>query len=154
MLNNFGAWIKKNIFLIFGNFFIWICPLILLVIMACESRSTTISFRLWGSVVGLIMIIVYFVKLRSYVRKKCERELNEQNRVPVYLRFIQMLVAIISFGAIILVASVMREMYNEITIFLFSSLILVCIGYVFLMIDSYHRKPQYINRVSERDCDK
>lgn len=149
-----GTWIKDNMFVIFGNFFIWVVPLILLVILAFESRTNQVSFKLWGSVVGVILVVVYFLKLRSYVRKKCERELTEQNRIPVYLRLVQLLVAIISFGAIILVASAMKEMYQEIITFLWVSLIAVCIGYVFLTIDSYRRKPQYLNRVSERDCDK
>lgn len=147
-------WLKDNIYLVIGYFFIWVVPLILLVILACESKSTNIAFKLWGSVIGVTIIVVYFVKLRAFIRKKCERELIEQNRVPVWLRIIQGVVTTISFVAIILVFSCFEKMSKEIMTYFICVCVAVAIGYIFLCLDSYHRKPQYINRVSKRDCDE
>lgn len=147
-------WLKDNIYLVIGYFFIWVVPLILLVILACESKSTNIAFKLWGSVIGVTIIVVYFVKLRAFIRKKCERELIEQNRVPVWLRIIQGVVTTISFVAIILVFSCFEKMSKEIMTYFICVSVAVAIGYIFLCLDSYHRKPQYINRVSKRDCDE
>lgn len=154
MKENFKKWLKGNAYLIVGYFFIWVVPLILLVILACESKENTIAFKLWGSVLGVIIIVVYFLKLRSFVRKKCERELNEQNRIPLWLRAIQGLITIISFVAIILVFDCAKQMFSEIMTFFISTCVSVAIGYIWLCVDSYKRKPQYINRVSQRDCDK
>lgn len=153
-MEKFKKWFSKNAYMVFGYFFIWLVPLILLVILASESKSTVIAWKLWGTIVGVVIIIIYFVKLRAFIRKKCERELTEQNRVPVWLRAIQGLITIISFIAIILIFSCFEKMAKEITTFLISTCVSVGIGYIWLCIDSYHRKPQYINRVSVRDCDK
>lgn len=147
-------WLKENIYLGIGYFFIWLVPLILLVVLATESKSTVIAWKLWGSVVGVVIIIVYFLKLRAFIRKKCERELTEQNRIPIPLRLIQGLITIISFVALILMFSCFEKMMNEINTFFIWTCVSVALGYVFLCVDSYKRKPQYINRVSTRDCDK
>ena len=147
-------WLTDNLYLIIGYFFIWVVPLILLVILATESKSTNIAFKLWGSVIGVIIIVVYFLKLRAFVRKKCERELIEQNRVPVWLRLIQLGVTTLSFVAIILVFSCFEKMAKEIINFFICTSVSVAMGYIFLIVDSYKRKPQYINRVDKRDCDK
>ena len=154
MKEKFKKWLSKNAYMLVGYFFIWIVPLILLVILAAESKSSVVAFKLWGSLVGVVIVIVYFVKLRAFIRKKCERELTEQNRVPVWLRLIQGVITVISFVAIILIFTCFGEMAKEIITFLIATCVSVGIGYVWLCIDSYHRKPQYLNRVSERDCDK
>lgn len=146
-------WLSTNAYMPMGYVFIWVLPLILLVILAAESKTNVIAFKLWGSIVGVVIVVVYFVKLRAFIRSKCERELHEQNRVPVWLRAIQGVITILSFVAIILVFSCFDEMAKEITTFLIATCISVGVGYIWLCVDSYHRKPQYINRVSKRDCD-
>lgn len=154
MKEKFKKWLSKNAYLIVGYFFIWFVPLILLIILAAESKSQVVAFKLWGTLVGVAIVVIYFVKLRSFIRSKCERELTEQNRVPVWLRAIQGFITILSFVAIILVFSCFEEMAKEITTFLIATCISVGVGYIWLCIDSVHRKPQYLNRVSQRDCDK
>lgn len=153
MKEKFKKWLSKNAYMLIGYFFIWIVPLILLIILAAESKSQVVAFKLWGSLVGIVIVVVYFIKLRAFIRKKCERELTEQNRVPVWLRAIQGVITILSFVAIILIFTCFEEMAKEITTFLIATCVSVGIGYLWLCVDSYHRKPQYINRVSKRDCD-
>lgn len=147
-------WLSANSYLMVGYFFIWIVPVILLIILAAESKDNVVAFKLWGSLVGIVIVVVYFIKLRAFIRRKCERELTEQNRVPVWLRAIQGVVTILSFVAIILIFSCFETMAKEITTFLIATCVSVGFGYLWLCIDSYHRKPQYINRVSKRDCDE
>lgn len=153
MKEKFKKWLSKNAYMLIGYFFIWIVPLILLIILAAESKSQVVAFKLWGSLVGIVIVVVYFIKLRAFIRKKCERELTEQNRVPVWLRAIQGVITILSFVAIVLIFTCFEEMAKEITTFLIATCVSVGIGYLWLCVDSYHRKPQYINRVSKRDCD-
>lgn len=136
-----------------GYFFIWFAPLILLVIMGINENKMRYSFELWGGIVGIIIVIIYFLKLRAFIRKKVERELTEQNRVPVYLRFIQMFVSLIGFVSALLVIKVVSDSLDQLYIFLGTTIAFIVIGYIFLIIDSYRRKPAYLNRVKVRDSD-
>jgi putative Ca2+/H+ antiporter (TMEM165/GDT1 family) len=153
MKKRFTKWLNQNIYLMVGYFFIWVAPLILLVIMGINENKMRYSFELWGGIVGIIIVIIYFLKLRAFIRKKVERELTEQNRVPVYLRFIQMFVSLIGFVSALLVIKVVSDSLDQLYIFLGTTIAFIVIGYIFLMIDSYHRKPAYINRVKVRDSD-
>jgi len=153
MKKRFTKWINQNIYLMVGYFFIWLAPLILLVIMGINENEMRYSFELWGGIVGIIIVIIYFLKLRAFIRKKVERELTEQNRVPVYLRFIQMFVSLIGFVSALLVIKVVSDSLEQLYIFLGTTIAFIVIGYIFLIIDSYRRKPAYINRVKVRDSD-
>ena len=153
MKKRFTKWLNQNIYLMVGYFFIWLAPLILLVIMGINENEMRYSFELWGGIVGIIIVIIYFLKLRAFIRKKVERELTEQNRVPVYLRFIQMFVSLIGFVSALLVIKVVSDSLEQLYIFLGTTIAFIVIGYIFLIIDSYHRKPAYLNRVKVRDSD-
>jgi putative Ca2+/H+ antiporter (TMEM165/GDT1 family) len=153
MKKRFTKWLNQNIYLMVGYFFIWLAPLILLVIMGINENEMRYSFELWGGIVGIIIVIIYFLKLRAFIRKKVERELTEQNRVPVYLRFIQMFVSLIGFVSALLVIKVVSDSLDQLYIFLGTTIAFIVIGYIFLIIDSYHRKPAYLNRVKVRDSD-
>lgn len=153
MKKRFTKWINQNIYLMVGYFFIWLAPLILLVIMGINENEMRYSFELWGGIVGIIIVIIYFLKLRAFIRKKVERELTEQNRVPVYLRFIQMFVSLIGFVSALLVIKVVSDSLDQLYIFLGTTIAFIVIGYIFLIIDSYRRKPAYLNRVKVRDSD-
>ena len=153
MKKRFIKWLTQNIYLMVGYFFILFAPLILLIIMGITEKEMRYSFELWGGIVGIIILIVYFVKLRAFIRKKSERELTEQNRIPIYLRFIQMFVSLIGFVSALLIIKVISNSLDELYIFLGTTIAFIVLGYIFLMIDSYHRKPAYINRVKVRDSD-
>ena len=153
MKKRFTKWLNQNIYLMVGYFFIWFAPLILLIIMGINENEMRYSFELWGGIVGIIVVIVYFVKLRAFIRKKCERELTEQNRIPIYLRLIQMFVSLIGFVSALLVIKVVSDSLEQLYIFLGTTIAFIVIGYIFLIIDSYRRKPAYINRVKVRDSD-
>ena len=153
MKKRFIKWLTQNIYLMVGYFFILFAPLILLIIMGITENEMRYSFELWGGIVGIIILIVYFVKLRAFIRKKSERELTEQNRIPIYLRFIQMFVSLIGFVSALLIIKVISNSLDELYIFLGTTIAFIVLGYIFLMIDSYHRKPAYINRVKVRDSD-
>lgn len=137
-----------------GYFFIWVAPLILLIIMGITKEEVDgWTFALWGGIVGIIILIVYFVKLRAFIRKKCERELTEQNRIPIYLRLIQMFVSLIGFVSALFIIKVVSNSINQLFIFLGTTIAFIIVGYIFLIIDSYRRKPAYLNRVKVRDSD-
>ena len=153
MKKRFTKWINQNIYLMVGYLFIWLAPLILLVIMGITKENDKWTFALWGGIVGIIIVVVYFVKLRAFIRKKCERELTEQNRIPIYLRIIQMFVSLIGFVSALLVIKVVSDSLDQLYIFLGTTIAFIVIGYIFLIIDSYRRKPAYLNRVKVRDSD-
>lgn len=151
----FKDWFKKNKLLLFGYFFIWIMPLILLVVCATtHSSGKSIKFTLWGSVVCFVIIVIYYFRLRKYLAKRAERELHEQNRIPVWIRFFQMIIIVIAFLAIIFALDSIKEDIDKMLIYFISSMSSVIIGYLFLMADSHYRKPEYLNRVSRKDSEK
>lgn len=140
------AKIKENIYLLIAEFFIWVVPLVLLVLLACESKSKPISMKLWGGVVLVVIALVYFVGLRKAITRKIEFEKHEQLRVPVWLRIVQGLITMICFVAIILVIQTIQDMFTEIMTFIICVMVSVALGYVFLIIDSKNRKPKKIIR--------
>lgn len=154
-MSKLKSWAVKNKWLLVGYFFIWIMPLILLIICATtHSSGKSIKFTLWGSVICFFIIIIYYFRLRIWLRKKAERELNEQNRIPVWIRFSQMLITIVAFMAIIFALDSIKEDLDKMLIYFISSMVSVIIGYVCLMIDSHNREPEYLNRVKRKDSEK
>lgn len=154
-MSKLKSWTVKNKWLLVGYFFIWIMPLILLIICATtHSSGKSIKFTLWGSVICFFIIIIYYFRLRIWLRKKAERELNEQNRIPVWIRFSQMLITIVAFMAIIFALDSIKEDLDKMLIYFISSMVSVIIGYVCLMIDSHNREPEYLNRVKRKDSEK
>lgn len=154
-MSKLKSWTVKNKWLLVGYFFIWIMPLILLIICATtHSSGKTIKFTLWGSVICVFIIIIYYFRLRIWLRKKAERELNEQNRIPTWIRFSQMLITIVAFMAIIFALDSIKEDLDKMLIYFISSMVSVIIGYVCLMIDSHNREPEYLNRVKRKDSEK
>lgn len=154
-MKTFKSWVSKNKFLLLGYFFIWIMPFILLLVCATtHSSGKSIKFTLWGSVVCFLIIIIYYFRLRKYLSKRAERELHEQNRIPIWIRFSQMIITIIAFMAIIFALESIKEDIDKMLIYFISSMVAVIIGYLFLMLDSHYRQPEYINRVSRKDSDK
>lgn len=149
MKEKITQFVKDNSYLIIAFFFIWIVPLILLVVLASESKSSVIAWKLWGTVVGVIIIIIYFARFKKWINRKVDFEKHEQLRVPVYLRLIQLCVSILSFVAVGLIISCMQEMFNEILTFVICCGCSVAFGYIFLIVDSYKRKPQKILREKE-----
>lgn len=135
---------KKYILLSFV--FCYIIPLILLMVLAGQSKSKFIALELWGAVVGFIMIIAYYVKFKKWVDQKKQFEKLEQLRIPVWLRLIQLGVSVLGFVIIYLVLNTMKEMFDEVMLFVLLSGISVAIGHICLVIDSKNRKPKRITR--------
>ena len=154
-MSKLKSWTVKNKWLLVGYFFIWIMPLILLIICATtHSSGKSIKFTLWGSVICFFIIIIYYFRLRIWLRNKTERELTEQNRIPVWIRFSQMLITIVAFMAIIFALDSIKEDLDKMLIYFISSMVSVIIGYVCLMVDSHNREPEYLNRVKRKDSEK
>lgn len=139
-------WLKDNKYVTIGEFFIWIVPLVLLVLLAFESKSKTISLKLWGDVILIFIAIIYFVGLRRVIHRKIDFEKHEQLRVPVWLRLIQGFVTMLCFVAVILMIDTIQDMFKEIMTYVICSMVSVFIGYIFLIIDSKYRKPKKIIR--------
>lgn len=138
--------LKKNKYLFISFIFTYIIPFVLLVILATQSKSTEISLKLWGCVVGVIMLIVYFAKFNKWISNKVEFEKHEQLKVPVWLRTLQLLVSFLAFLIIYLILSTMQKMFDEVILFVICSGISVMIGKVFLIVDSKNRVAHKISR--------
>lgn len=147
---NFKANVKKafkeNKYLLISFFFMYIAPLVMLMILACQGKSSTISLKLWGSVVGFVMIIVYIAKFKKWVNDRKQFEKHEQLKVPVWLRLIQLLVSMIGFAVAFLVLSTVREMFDEIIVFTICTCVSVFVAHLFLIVDSKNRQAHKITR--------
>lgn len=147
---NFKASVKKafkeNKYLLISFFFMYIAPLVMLMILACQGKSSTISLKLWGSVVGFVMIIVYIAKFKKWVNDRKQFEKHEQLKVPVWLRLIQLLVSMIGFAVAFLVLSTVREMFDEIIVFTICTCVSVFVAHLFLIVDSKNRQAHKITR--------
>ena len=137
---------KENKYLLISFFFMYIAPLVMLMILACQGKSSTISLKLWGSVVGFIMIIVYIAKFKKWVNDRKQFEKHEQLKVPVWLRLIQLLVSMIGFAVAFLVLSTVREMFDEIIVFTICTCVSVLVAHLFLIADSKKRQAHKITR--------
>ena len=137
---------KENLLLLIAFFFMYIAPLVMLMILACQGKSAGISMKLWGSVVGFIMIIIYIAKFKKWVNDRKQFEKHEQLKVPAWLRFVQLFVSMIGFAVVFLVLSTVREMFDEILVFTICCAISVFIAHLFLITDSRKRQAHKITR--------
>lgn len=146
MKQQVSQFLKKNKYIFISFIFTYVIPFVLLVILATQSKSTNVSIKLWGCVVGLIMIIVYFAKFSKWIDNKVEFEKHEQLKVPVWLRVLQLFVSVLAFVIIYLVLSTMKIMFDEVILFVICCGVSVVIGKLFLIVDSKNRVAHKISR--------
>lgn len=138
--------IKDNTLIILAFIFNYIAPLVMLIILACEGKSSKISMSLWGSVVGFLMIIVYMVKLKKLIHDRKEFEKHEMLKVSVGMRIAQLVCVVIGFVSLLLVLSTVREMFDEIFTFSICCFVSVVVGNLFLVADSKKRVAHKVKR--------
>ena len=138
--------IKENKYLILAFFFQYIAPLILLIVLACQSKSTTIALKLWGSIVGVILIVIYIARGKKWVSEKKTQEKIDSLKVPVWIRVIQLLVSLLTIVVIYLIISTTNKMFNEVLLFIIVAGVSIIIGHIFLIVDSKNRVAHKITR--------
>ena len=144
--DKFKKFIKENYLLVISFIFMYIAPLIMLMILACQGKSSSISMKLWGTVVGFVMIIIYIARFKKWVNDRKQFEKQEQLKIPVWLRIIQLCVSMLGFVVVLVFLSTVKDMFNEILVFTICSMISVFIGHLFLIGDSKKRKSHKIYR--------
>lgn len=142
----FKQFIKNNYLLVLSFFFMYVAPLVMLCILACDGKSASISMKLWGCVIGFVMIIVYLAKFKKWVHDKKEFEKHEQLKVPVWLRLLQCFISMLGFTIVFLVLSTIDKMFDEIIVFSIASCVSVFVGHLFLIADSKKRESHKITR--------
>lgn len=144
--DKFKTFMKENYLLVLSFFFMYIAPLIMLCILACEGKSAGISMRLWGSVVGFVMIIIYIARFKKWVSDRKNFEKSEQLKIPVWLRLVQLGVAMVGFIVAFLILSTIKEMFEQILVFTICACISVFVAYLFLIADSKKRVAHKVTR--------
>lgn len=138
--------LSNNKYLLISFFFMYIVPLVLLVVLAGQSKSKVVGLKLWGSIVGFIIIIIYFAKFRKWIDNKKQLEKVEQLRVPVYIRVIQMFISLLCFVVVYLLVSTTDKMFEEVLVFILCCCLSVMLGHLFLIKDSRKRVPHKLTR--------
>ena len=146
-------WLKKNITYCCGLFFVWVVPIILLVIMALSGSSNGIKLKTWAIIVMVVALFIYHAKLKSTISKTKERYLIKQDYVPMWIYFINWVSFIIPFVIFYLVVDNIKasvnSTINEFQVFTILCAISVSIGYIVLIEDSKSKKALATNKEKE-----
>lgn len=132
--------LKKNALWLIGEFFIFIVPLILLVILAFESKSSAVAFKLWGVVALIVITIVYYFIGKKQLNKRKEKAFDKVGYVPTWIRVLGLLVVMLPFVALILILQSASTMLKELYTYVGVTMGSVGLGYIFLIIDSYNKE--------------
>lgn len=125
-----------------GLFFIWIVPIICLIIMACNGATNGIKIQSWVSVALVIIVCVYYIKGKKEIGKVKDRQLLKDGFIHWWVRLIEYIVVAIPFAVGLLLIESVKSNINDARLFIIISLISVSIGYVLLMIDSKTKESE------------
>lgn len=139
--------LKKNALWLIGEFFIFIVPLILLVILAFESKSSAVAFKLWGVVALIVITIVYYFIGKKQLNKRKEKAFDKVGYVPTWIRVLGLLVVMLPFVALILILQSASTMLKELYTYVGVTMGSVGLGYIFLIIDSYNKEKDRKKRI-------
>ena len=142
----FKAFIKSHYLIVLSFFFMYIVPLIFLMILACQGKTTKIAMKLWGTVIGVALIIAYIIRFKKWIHDKKEFEKSEQLKIPVWLRVLALCVSMVGFGVAILFLTTVKDMFNETIVFVSCSMASVFIAHLFLIVDSKKRIAHKVTR--------
>lgn len=133
---------KKNIYFIAGQFFIWAIPIICLIVMAFTGKTDGIKIKTWVSVALILMVAIYFIKGKKELAKVKERQLTKDNYVHLWVRVIEYVVAILPFVVALLLLESIKTDIDEATLFVVICMISITIGYLCLCADSKEKEPK------------
>lgn len=141
-------WLKKNIFSLIGNFFIWIVPLIMALIMSFggTQEKTSLSFKIsvWGIVVVVIYLLVYYKKLRKVVDRQKTVQIAKLGYVKFWVRLVEwvsyLLPYVIALVLIVALKNNYESLYNDLLTFIVLTMISSTIGYSLLVLDIKGKK--------------
>lgn len=134
--------IKKNILWLIGEFFIFIVPVILLIILASESKDKETSLKLWGIVILIVITIIYYFLGKKQLNKKKEKDYDKKGYVPVWIRVLGLIVVMLPFVAIILLVQSASTMINEVYTYFGCTMGSIGVGYIFLIADSIKKEKE------------
>lgn len=140
-------WVKENIVNIIGNFFIWIVPLIMVLIMSFggtrQETSTTFKVSIWGIVVAIIYLLVYRKKIKKEIDRRKTIQLANLGYVKVWVRLIEwlsyLLPYVIALVLIVGLKGVYEQLYDELVLFIVLVMISATLGYIVLGIDTKYK---------------
>ena len=127
-------YLKEHAWAIVGHAFIWVVPLITLLILTYNKVESIKYLNIVGVVGCVIFMIVYYKKLKGIIRDKfLEKRIKNE---PVWLyRIFQWVNFMLAFVIFFLLYDFIGEYINEIKNFLLICMIEGTFGYVCLVID-------------------
>lgn len=136
----------KNINFITGIFFIWVLPIILLIVMACNGKSETISFKTWGVVALVIYLFAYFIAIKKQVSKAKDRQLLKDGYVHIWVRLVDFTAVIVPIICIYLLLDSVKSDIAQAQVFVILCGVSITIGYAFLIADSKKKEQDKTNQ--------
>lgn len=142
---------KKHIYYLAGLFFIWVVPIICLIVMACTGATSGIKLKTWITVALVIMIFIYYFRGKQEIGKIKDRQLLKQDYVAWYIRVIEWLMVMIPFVCGLLLVENVKANINEAITFLIICMCSVSLGYIFLCVDSKQKEKVKLNNDINKD---
>lgn len=134
--------IKKNLLWLIAQFFIFIVPIILLIVLAIDSNGSGHEMKLWGVIILVVITIVYYFIGRKELNKKKEKDYDKKGYVPVWVRVFGLIVVMLPFVAIILMLQCFQDMTTQILTYIGCTMGSVGLGYILLIVDSAKRQKE------------
>lgn len=131
---------------VIAQMLIWLVPMILTIVMMCETRDAGIGFSIGGVSFAIVVAFTYFIVLKKKLDLAIEHAKIEENRIPPLLRFIQGLVTVAILGGLCCLINATITMWKEVLTSMVIITASVAVGYVLLIIDSARKKPQHLLR--------
>ena len=132
--------LKKNANLIIGLFFIWVLPIILLITMACNGKTTSVRFKSWGIVFLVIYLFAYFIAIKKQVSKAKDRQLTKDGYVHAWVRIVEFTAIIVPIICLYLFLETIKSDIHESQVFVLCCGISITVGYLFLIADSKQKE--------------
>lgn len=149
------AKIKENALWLVGMFFIYIVPVIMLVVEAIAGSENKQKPSLWVIVALIIVSVAYYVGGRKLLRKKKEKDYDKVGYVYTWIRVLDLLVFILPFTALFIAVDVIRnasnDTFNEILVFLGATIGSIVVGYLFLIADSRNKEKKALENKDKKE---
>ena len=140
-------WLKDNALILVGNIFIWVLPLILCLIMSFggTKEPTPLSFKLslWGIVVILAYLVVYYKKLKKLLERHKTIQITKLGYTKIWVRVIELIAYLLPYVCalflIVGLKGVYERVYEDLVTFIVLTMISATIGYCILMVDTKNK---------------
>lgn len=144
MWEKFKKWFKEkfreNALYYTGLCFIWLMPIVFLIVLSTETHDAGKSIQCWGLIVLLVMFFIYLAKGKAVINRYKERKYDKLGYVPCWIRVVQCILTGSGLAFACMFVNIAKDMYGQVLRFLGAISGSIAVGYIFLFLDSYKKE--------------